>query len=61
MTCGFCKENSFFHKYISGSIHNAHVVQWIFTAPSIGVTPLKLDRQPQTNALFDNFEKWSIF
>ena len=55
ITHGYCIENSFSHKYISGSIINPRFIQGVFTALPTGLTPLKLDTQSSINLLFDIF------
>ena len=51
MLCGFFIENLFFHKYISSSIQNPRVIQGIYKATPIRLSPLKLDTQPSINVL----------
>ena len=45
MKCGFCLENSFSHKYISGSIQNPHFIRGVFPASPVEIAPLKLNTQ----------------
>ena len=61
ITHGYCIENSFFYKYISGSIINPRFIQGVFTALPRGLTPLKLDTQSSINLLFDIFFRIKIF